>query len=158
MTQPPVVHDSFNIERRYAKSPAAVFAALADPARKRRWYAEGEGHAIEAFDMEFRVGGIERLAYRLGPNTPFPGTLLLAEGRHEDIAENARVVISSTMTFAGRRISTAIVTFELFGEGGGTRLVLTHQAAFYEGADGPAMRKAGWEQLLDRLTAEVAAS
>lgn len=152
-----VVHETFTIERSYAKAPTAVFAALADPAKKRRWYADGEGHDVDAFDMEFRVGGVERLAYRLGPATPFPGTPILAEGRHEDIAEDSRVVISSTMSFAGRRISTAIVSFELFAEGAGTRLLLTHQAVFYEGADGPAMRRMGWEKLLDRLAAELGA-
>jgi hypothetical protein len=29
--------------------------------------------------------------------------------------------------------------------------VCERQAAFFEGADGPEMRKAGWSQLLDRL-------
>jgi hypothetical protein len=39
-------------------------------------------------------------------------------------------------------------------------LRFTHQAAFYEGADGPAMRRGGWEKLLDALatTLEPASS
>ncbi len=152
------VHDTFVLERSYRKTIVAVFAALADPTKKRRWYAEGEGHTLDGFEMEFRVGGIERAAYRMGENTPFPGTPLVAEGRHEDIVENQRVVISSTMSLGGRRISTAIATFELFEAGGTTRLVFTHQAVFYEGADGPEMRKGGWEHLLNRLTAEIEAS
>jgi uncharacterized protein YndB with AHSA1/START domain len=154
MTQP-AVHDTFTLERSYRKSAAAVFAAFADPATKRRWYAEGEGHELDGFEMEFRVGGIERAAYRMGAATPFPGTPLIAEGHYEDIVDDARVVISSTMSLGGRRISTAIATFELFEDSGTTRLVLTHQAAFYEGADGPDMRRMGWEKLLDRLTAKV---
>ena len=32
-----------------------------------------------------------------------------------------------------------------------TLLVLTHQAVFFEGADGPKLRQAGWRALLDRL-------
>ena len=43
MTADPIVHASFTIERSYAASPARVFAAFADPAQKRRWFAEGEG-------------------------------------------------------------------------------------------------------------------
>ena len=39
---------------------------------------------------------------------------------------------------------------------GGTRLRFTHQAAFFEGADGPDVRRAGWQQLLDRLQASLA--
>jgi hypothetical protein len=38
--------------------------------------------------------------------------------------------------------------------GTGTDLVLTHQGAFFEGADGPEMREAGWRKLLGRLTEE----
>jgi hypothetical protein len=34
--------------------------------------------------------------------------------------------------------------------------VFTHQAAFFEGADGPQMREAGWHQLLARLGGESA--
>lgn len=151
----PAVHDTFTIERTYRKPPAAVFAAFADPAKKRRWYADGEGHDVDSFEMDFRVGGIERSAYRLGPQTPFPGTPLTSDGRYEDIVDDARIVISATMAIGGRRISTVIATFELFGEGDSTRLVLTHQAAFYEGADGPEMRRGGWDKLLDRLTAEL---
>src|ERR1044072_6893912 len=119
----PVVHDTFVLERSYRKPPAAVFAASADPAKKRRWYAEGEGHEAEAFEMDFRVGGIERAAYRMGAQTPSPGTPLVSDGRYEDIVDDARVVICATMSLGGRRISTAVAALELFGGGGGTRLV-----------------------------------
>ena len=34
---------------------------------------------------------------------------------------------------------------------GGTKLVFTHQAAFFEGADGPQMREMGWRYLLEAL-------
>ena len=39
MTESTTIHDTFVIERRYAHAPARVFATLADPALKRRWYA-----------------------------------------------------------------------------------------------------------------------
>ncbi len=34
------VHDTFVIERTYAASPARVFSAFADPARKVRWFGD----------------------------------------------------------------------------------------------------------------------
>ena len=37
----------------------------------------------------------------------------------------------------------------------GTKLTLTFQSAFLEGADGPAMREAGWRTLLGKLGAEL---
>jgi uncharacterized protein YndB with AHSA1/START domain len=73
------------------------------------------------------------------------------DGRFEDIVPNVRIVISTSMTFGGPRISTSLLTFELFADGAGTKVVLTHQACFYEGADGPEMRKGGWVALLDKL-------
>ena len=38
-----VTHSTFVIERSYPTTPERVFAAFADPAKKRRWLAEGEG-------------------------------------------------------------------------------------------------------------------
>ena len=52
---------------------------------------------------------------------------------------------------ATRRISSSLVTFEFQPTAAGVDVVCTHQAAFYEGADGPQMRKGGWEKLLDAL-------
>ena len=57
MTQRSVTHATFVLERVYDAAPARVFKAFADPAAKRRWFAEGEGWQIDAFDADFRVGG-----------------------------------------------------------------------------------------------------
>ncbi len=157
MDQPAVIHDTFVLERTYPAARAKVFGFLADPAKKRRWFAEGHGHDTELYEMDFRVGGAERTRYVMGPNTPFPGTILATEGVVADIVEGCRVVIAATMSLGERRISTAIVTVELLDKGEATVLVCTHQAAFYEGSDGPKMRKGGWEALLERLGQAVAA-
>ncbi|HKF57082.1 MAG TPA: hypothetical protein VKJ45_16605 [Blastocatellia bacterium] len=37
----------------------------------------------------------------------------------------------------------------------GTDLILTHQGAFFEGADGPAMREQGWKKLMENLAGVV---
>jgi uncharacterized protein YndB with AHSA1/START domain len=76
---------------------------------------------------------------------------LINEGSYQDIVPNRRIVTASTMTLGERRISASLVTVELLPSEDGTELILTHQAAFFEGADGPQMREAGWRQLLDRL-------
>ena len=154
MTEPTTIHDTFALERRYALPPQAVFATLADPELKRRWFAEGD-HPAERFEMDFRIGGAERTLFRLGDDTPFPGTAVVTEGRYEDIVPDRRVVVSSTMTLGERRISTALVTIELLASEGGTDLILTHQAAFYEGADGPDMRKDGWDKMLTALDRQL---
>jgi uncharacterized protein YndB with AHSA1/START domain len=149
------IHDTFVLERRYPKTPDAVFAALADRDRKRRWYAAGH-HAGDSFEMDFRVGGEETSRYTMDEKTPFPGTVLASDSRFLDIAPGERVVMAQAMTLGARRISAALITFEIAADGKGARLTLTHQAAFFEGADGPAMRKGGWEQLLSGLDKEMA--
>ena len=154
MPEPTTIHDTFVLERRYPFPPETVFEALADPAHKRRWFAEGD-HPAEKFDMDFRIGGVERTLFRLGDDTPFPGTAVVTEGRYEDILPGRRVVISSTMSLGERRISTALVTIELLAIDAGTELILTHQAAFYEGADGPEMRKDGWDKMLGALDRQL---
>ncbi len=149
------LHDTFVLTRSYPHSRERLFAALSDPALKRRWYASPTTE-LELCDSDFRVGGADRQRSVLGPNTPFPGHALENEGRFEDIVEGERIVISTSMTFGGRRISTALLTFELGEEAGGSTLTFTHQAVFYEGADGPEMRRAGWEALLDALARSLA--
>jgi len=156
MPEQPVVHNTFVIERSYPKPPEAVFAAFADPGKKRRWFAEGGSTDVESFEMDFRVGGIERTQYRFKEGTPFPGVELTNVGSYHDIVENQRIVTASTMALGGRRISTSLVTIELLPTESGTDLICTHQGAFFEGADGPEMRQDGWRKLLDILATALA--
>ena len=58
------------------------------------------------------------------------------------------------MSVADTRISGSLGTLEFLPSETGTDLIFTHQAASFEGADGPAMREAGWRKLFDQLTAE----
>ena len=151
----PVLHDSFTLHRSYSHGRDRLFAALADPTLKQRWYADTTMET-ELFEMDFRVGGMERQRYVLRPDSPFPGVVLESVGRFEDIVEGERIVVSTSMSFGGRRISTSLLTFELHDEDSGCGLSFTHQAAFYEGADGPEMRRGGWEAILDSLARSLA--
>lgn len=157
MKEQSTTHNTFVIERSYPATPERVFAALADPAKKRRWFAEADTHDLIQFDMDFQVGGRERSRYRLRPGTPFPGVELASEGIYQDIVPNRRIVGAATMAIGGKVISAALTTFELLPTATGTDLIFTHQAAFFEGSDGPQMREHGWQQLLNRLAADLAA-
>lgn len=149
------VHDTFVIERSYPHDIASLYHALSDPELKRRWYA-AERTGVMTFELDFRVGGVERQHYALGDDTPFPGTVIENEGRIEDIVPNERIVLTCTTTFGGNRISSALITYQLAADGDATQLTLTHQCAFYDGADGPEMRRGGWETLLDVLARTLA--
>lgn len=145
------VHGNFTIERSYGAAPARVFAAFADPAKKKSWFAASDTHEIEAFESDFRVGGTERLHYRFGEGSPFPGAQLTNDGIFHDIVPERRIVTSSHMALAGRTVSVALVTIELTPSDAGTDVTCTFQGAFFEGSDGPERRRGGWEALLDRL-------
>jgi uncharacterized protein YndB with AHSA1/START domain len=156
MEQQVVVHNTIVIERAYPVPPERVFAAFSDPAKKRRWYADGESHQIESYEMDFRVGGHEHYVSRFKEGTPVAGLSLKSENVYRDIVPNRRIIFTSTMAMEGRCFSISLGTVELLPAEEGTDLVLTFQSAFLEGADGPAMREAGWRGLLDKLGKEIA--
>jgi uncharacterized protein YndB with AHSA1/START domain len=155
MEQQAVVHNTIVIDRAYPVSPERVFAAFADPAKKRRWFVEGESHEIESYDMEFRVGGKEHYASRFKEGTPVAGLRLKSENIFRDIVPNRRIIFTSTMAMEGKCFSISLGTVELLPTEKGTDLILTFQSAFLEGADGPEMREAGWRGLLEKLGKEL---
>jgi uncharacterized protein YndB with AHSA1/START domain len=83
------------------------------------------------------------------------GKTLVNEGIYEDIVPSRRIVSAYRMSMDGKIFSVSLATIELLPAGSGTELLFTHQGAFFEGADGPAMRKNGWEKLLNKLAEEL---
>jgi uncharacterized protein YndB with AHSA1/START domain len=146
-----VTHSTFVIERSYPTTPERVFAAFADPAKKRRWFAESEGFAVREFEMDFRVGGSEHSRFNMQDGTP-----LANDTSYQDIEPNRRIVFAYTMSVGGRRISASLSTIELLPTEKGTDFVYTEQAAFFEGSDGEKIRKTGWSELFERLAKELA--
>lgn len=156
MSEPTTVHSTFIIERTYPVSPERVFAAFADPAKKRRWFAEGEGFELVHFEMDFKVGGIERARFRFKSGTPIePGTSCANDTYYLDIVPNHRIVVAYSMAVGEKTISAALGTTEIFPAGQASKVIYTEQTAFFEGADGPKARETGWQRLFDRLADEL---
>src|ERR1700684_1919719 len=151
MEKQSVIHSTFVIERTYPVKPERVFAAFADPAKKRRWFVEGEHQEVEHYEMNFKVGGKEkaRLRFKKG-TTPVGGMLCTNDTGYLDLVPNRRIVFASTMTLGEKCISASLGTIELLPSEAGTDVIFTHQGAFFEGADGPVMREAGWRKLFDK--------
>jgi uncharacterized protein YndB with AHSA1/START domain len=145
-----VLHGDFHIVRDYGAPPAQVFRAFADPDRKRRWFAEGEGFQVLEYALDFRPGGTEvaRFSTSHGMVVQNDTTIL-------DIVKDHRIVIAYTMSTDDRPFSASLATFVFRAEGSGTRLEMTEQGAWFQGGDGPATREWGTRQLLDALGREL---
>ena len=156
MEKQPVVHNTFVIERAYQVPPERVFAAFSDPAKKRRWFADGESKQLESYDLDFRDGGKEHYASGFKEGHPLAGRTLKSENIYRNIVPNRRIIFTSTMALEENIFSISLGTVELLPLEKGTNLILTFQSAFLEGADGPEMREAGWRALLEKLAAELA--
>ena len=152
MPERPVTHATFCIERTYPASPERVFTALSDPAAKAKWFSGPPDWAREPHEMDFRVGGRERLV-NLPPDKPAH----VFDAVYQDIVPNERVIFSYDMHIGEARISVSLTTIELRPAGTGTKLLFTEQGAFLDGFDDPKVREIGTNALLDALGASLEA-
>jgi uncharacterized protein YndB with AHSA1/START domain len=150
MTKRSTHHATFVIERTYAASPARVFNAWAEPDAKARWFVGPEGWKESGYELDFRVGGSERVA-----GGPPGGPVHTYEARYHDIVPDERIVSTYDMYLDDTRISVSLATVEFKPAGAGTRLVYTEQGAFLDGHDIPAQREHGTRELLDNLEAAL---
>jgi uncharacterized protein YndB with AHSA1/START domain len=139
-----VTHATFTLERTYTAAPSRVFDAWADPTAKARWFG-GETH-----ELDFRVGGRE-VTTGTAPN----GTKLTAASIYHDIVPGERIVYSTTLTGGDALATVSTTTVELVPDGDATRLVLTEQGTFLDGAEEPAWREQGTGDWLDKLGEEL---
>lgn len=160
MTDSKVLYSTFQLERKFKKPAEKVFAALSEPEKVKKWFADGRDHETLEFSLRFAVGGTRRFVYRLGPNTPVAGMVIVNDGHFQDIVPNQRIVTATTMASGDKCLVASLVTFELQPTDGGTELLCTHQAAYFEGMgpDPEGLLKAGWNALLDKLTEVVEAA
>lgn len=145
-----VVHAMFSLERSYDASPAQVFHALSNKAAKARWFEGGEGCEVLEREMDFRVGGSERLKGRWTN-----GVVSSFSAVYYDVVPDQRIVYVYEMSLDDRKISVSLATMELKPKGAGTLLVVTEQGAFLDGYDDGGSRERGTSFLLERLGASL---
>lgn len=143
-------HATFVIERRYDAAPSRVFRAWADPQIKPRWFHGPDEWGHGQYELDFRVGGRERLA-----GGPQGGTVHLYSAVYQDIVPNERIILTYDMHLDDRRISVSLMTVEFKAAGAGTLLTFTEQGAFLDGWDDAGGRERGSIGLLEQLGREL---
>lgn len=146
-----VTHGTFVIEKEYTAPVEKTFSAFADAQKKRKWFAEGEGFAIDAFEVDFKVGGKETSRFRFIGGKPEDAMSMGNDSVYMDIIENKRIVVAYTMTINDRRISSSLATVEFLKTDTGSKLIFTEQGAYFEGSDGLEGREKGWHELINQL-------
>ncbi len=152
ITNSPVVHGSFTIERTFKSAPARVFAAWADIDMKARWFiGPPDKWQVLRREIDFRVGGQELL------QGEFMGTVkTLFAARYHVIEPNQRLVYMYDMYVGNVHLSVSLATIEFTPTSdGGTRMTFTEQAAFLDGKDGTKSRETGTAVHFDQLRAEL---
>jgi uncharacterized protein YndB with AHSA1/START domain len=139
-----VAHATITVERRLSAPRTKVFAAWNGKALHKWYLPAGDLHDSA---NDFRVGGQQMQTFG-----PAGGPVFRTDGRYEDIVEGERIVTTATTHRDSERGSTTVCTVELRDDGEGTRLILTDQSAYYLG-DYSAMRRDGWNKILDGLQA-----
>ncbi|WP_433944674.1 SRPBCC family protein [Paenibacillus sp. SN-8-1] len=134
-----IKHGTFVVEKTYAASPERVYHAWSDPIAKAKWFSKAD-----AFD--FRVGGRE---YSSGG--PPEGPIFTFDAQYQELVPEQRIVYTYTLDSGDTRISVSITTIELIKVEGGTKLIFTEQAAFFDGHDTLEVREHGTNIMLDAL-------
>lgn len=140
------VHGSFTIERVYDAKPARVFAAWSSVEAKAAWNFCDESWRQTVHEIDFRVGGHERI--RTGPAG---GTVHAFDGTFHDIVPDQRIVFVYDMRLDERLISTSLVTITVAPADKGTKLSFTEQGVFLDGYDDIKGREEGTAVGLDNL-------
>ena len=160
MTERPVIHDTFAIERTYPAPASRVFAAFASREAKDAWGGAGDltdlaGSGADASDTEFdfQIGGRERFSVVAG------GTSYRYDARYYNIVPGQRIIYSYEMYADDTRISVSVATIEFAATADGTALMWTEQGAYldgFDGADAPELRRGGTAEMLDGLAKYLA--
>ena len=143
-----IEHSHFTIERHLHFPPAKVWQAWSDPVAKKAWFNGGPDNEEQVREMNFRVGGQDRLAgkWKTGMVSDFTNTYL-------DIVPNERIIYTYWMRLDGKLISFSLATIEFRAKGKGTLMVLTEQGAFVDGFEDKGGREHGTKGLVDKLEA-----
>ena len=126
MTDRSVIHDTFTLTRRLPASPARVWDAFTNPAKKATWFANSGGATTARYSLDCREGGSEHWSGTFGGSP-----LIEMDARFVDVIAEQRIITSYAMKIGGNRISVSTQTTEVRADGDGT----ISRVEFFEAAE-----------------------
>jgi uncharacterized protein YndB with AHSA1/START domain len=110
-----------------------VWEAMFDPVRMRRWMLPPPGWTLTVCEVEARVGGALRLAWKSADADP----AMTLRGVFTEVVPHERIVHTETMeTGSGEPIGTLLETHEFAEKGGVTTLRITQAYDSKDARDG----------------------
>ncbi len=143
-----LVHDTIIVRRVLDASIGDAFRAWQETDQLEAWCYPGDANwtsRIEAHD--FVVGGMKRAVF--GPEGEAP---YREESQYLDIRAGQHIINSERILAGdGRLISTSLIAVEFIEAADGCELVVSDQITLLDDADTAEQRRAGWNEVLNRL-------
>ena len=148
------------IERRFDAPVALIWQMWTVPEHFKAWYGPN-GATIPVAKMDLRVGGTRLVCMQVqSPSGPMQ---MWFTGEYREVVENERLVYTESMSDENGNVLapsdmgmpeghpvTTEVRVELENDGGGTKMVMTH-----EGIPAGSPGASGWAMALDKLAAHA---
>ena len=148
MATPQVTPDTtLRIERRLAAPPAEVFKAWTTTDALTAWFAPKPEFTVEVHELEPRLGG----RFRIDMRDP-GGVSHLVRGTYREFSPPARLAFTWEWEGEGenpKKQGETLVILDFHADGGGTRLVLTHER--FPNSTSRDEHGKGWNGCLDQL-------
>ncbi len=146
------------LTRTFQAARRLVWEAMTDPAKMRRWMLPPPGWAMTVCEVEARVGGALRLAWKSEDADP----VMTLHGVFTEFAPHERMVHTETMKLgSGQQVGSLLEAHEFAEKGGVTTMRITQTYDSKDARDGALASgmdegmEAGYKQL-DTLVAQSA--
>jgi uncharacterized protein YndB with AHSA1/START domain len=136
------------ITRHYPVAPEKVWRAWTDPQALSRWFGPGEMDSVTHAELDVRVGGRYRIAFRTGDGQQHD-----VSGEYQEVVPNRKLQFTWAWKSTPERVS--LVTIELKPAADGCDMDFRHERFF----DAPARdaHEQGWMGALAKLDRMLAA-
>jgi uncharacterized protein YndB with AHSA1/START domain len=134
-----------DITRRFPVAPEAVWRAWTDPQALSRWFGPGEMDTVIRAELDVRVGGRYRIAFRMPDGQEHD-----VSGEYQEVVANRRLQFTWAWKSTPERVS--LVTIELVPIAQGCAMNFRHERFFdQQGRDAHERGWSGTFAKLDRL-------